>query len=81
MRVVITLAASVLMVGIATASAEPQLPPEVTPALRAACEADVRRLCITDGSTVQTVRQCVMAKFFELGPRCRKQIALAGLSP
>jgi hypothetical protein len=50
-----------------------QLPPEVTPALRAACEADVRRLCI--------VKACVTRKFLQLGRRCQMQITIAGLRP
>lgn len=58
-----------------------KLPPEVTPALRAACEADVRRLCIRDEPTVAGVRQCVFANFMRLGSRCRMQITLAGLAP
>lgn len=63
------------------AEEEIQLPPEVTPALRAACEADVRRLCIRPGATIDTVKACVMSKFLELGDRCRRQITLAGLAP
>lgn len=57
------------------------LPPEVTPSLRAACEADVRRLCIKEGSTVDTVRDCVVSKFMKLGKRCQFEIAQAGLAP
>lgn len=58
-----------------------KLPPEVTPAMRAACESDVRRLCINDDSTVETVKQCVLANFRKLGTRCQAQIVLAGLAP
>ena len=57
------------------------LPPEITPALRAACETDVRRLCITDTSTLATVKSCVISKFLHLGQRCRTEIASAGLKP
>lgn len=57
------------------------LPPEVTPALRAACETDVRRLCIGENPTVSKVRTCVRAKFLQLGSRCKMQITLAGLKP
>ena len=57
------------------------LPPEVTAALRAACEADVRRLCIRDDPTVARVKQCVMDNFTRLGSRCQMQIVLAGLAP
>jgi hypothetical protein len=64
------------------ASAEDyQLPPEVTPALRAACESDVRRLCIGESPTVAKVKRCVAMKFMQLGKRCQVQIALAGLKP
>lgn len=57
------------------------LPPEVTPALRAACEIDVRRLCIGENPTVAKVRRCVEQRFSELSMRCRMQIAVAGLTP
>ena len=67
--------------GVALASEEIKLPPEVTPALRAACEADVRRLCIVESSTVESVKSCVISKFLRLGQRCRQEIASAGLSP
>ena len=63
------------------AAAEFKLPPEVTPALRSACERDVRRLCIGTNPTVAKVKICVAAKFFQLGKRCQVQIALAGLKP
>ncbi len=55
------------------------LPPEVTPALRAACEADVRRLCISDNPTVESVRRCVEQKYAQLGSRCKVQLVAAGL--
>lgn len=58
-----------------------QLPPEVTPALRRACEADVRRLCIGVSPTIAKVKVCVSSRFSELGKRCQIQIALAGLRP
>ena len=57
------------------------LPPEVTPALRAACEADVRRLCIHSESTVRTVRRCVLSQFKQLGEACQREIRAAGLAP
>lgn len=57
------------------------LPPEVTPALRAACEQDVRRLCINEGATVSSVRSCVVRRYSELSARCKVQIAVAGLTP
>jgi len=58
-----------------------KLPPEVTPAMRAACEADVRRLCISSNSTVDQVKNCVLSKFMRLGKRCQLEIASAGLAP
>ena len=63
------------------AAGEYQLPPEVTPAMRSACESDVRRLCIGTNPTVAKVKICVAAKFLQLGKRCQVQIALAGLKP
>lgn len=58
-----------------------QLPPEVTPQIRAACEADVRRLCIGANPTVEKVKSCVAAKFSQLGNRCQLHLAMAGLKP
>jgi hypothetical protein len=63
------------------AADEPKLPPQVTPALRAACEGDVRRLCIREGATVDSVKDCVLSKFMKLGKRCQLEIASAGLAP
>jgi len=60
---------------------ELKLPPEVTPALRAACESDVRRLgCIGPSPTYAKVKSCVIAKYMKLGQRCKVQLALAGYS-
>lgn len=56
-----------------------KMPPEVTPALRAACESDVRRLCVGTNPTVSKVRNCVVARFFQLGKRCQNEIKQAGL--
>ncbi|MCB1520866.1 MAG: hypothetical protein KDJ37_09865 [Hyphomicrobiaceae bacterium] len=56
-----------------------KLPPEVTPQLRAACESDVRRLCVGQNPTVSKVKSCVISKFMKLGMRCKKEIASAGL--
>lgn len=63
-----------------SAKAEPEykLPPEVTPQLRAACESDVRRLCIGTNPTVAKVKVCVASKFMQLGKRCQLQLAIAG---
>jgi hypothetical protein len=59
-------------------AAEVKLPKEVTPALRAACETDVRRLCIGAQPTIAKVKSCVMEKFLQLGKRCQTELALAG---
>lgn len=58
---------------------EYQLPPEVTPQMRAACEADVRRLCIGNEPTVAKVKRCVLAKFFMLGRKCQVELASLGI--
>lgn len=60
---------------------ELKLPPEVTPALRAACEADVRRIgCIGSSPTYAKVKSCVIAKYMQLGNRCKMQLAASGYS-
>lgn len=76
-----TIMAAGVLLGAAThaAAEEFQLPPEVTPALRAACESDVRRLCIGQNPSVSKVKSCVKSKFMQLGRRCQVQITLAGL--
>lgn len=58
-----------------------KLPPEVTPALRAACEHDVRRLCIAESASVVAVKSCVVRRYIELSARCKLQIAAAGMTP
>ncbi len=67
-------------VGSMARAEEFQLPKEVTPAMRAACETDVRRLCIGQNPTVAKVKACVYAKFFKLGRRCQVELASAGFS-
>ena len=69
-----------LIVSTSAKSAEFNLPKEVTPALRAACESGVRRLCIGADPTVAKVKRCVFVKFMSLGRRCRVELAAAGLS-
>jgi hypothetical protein len=60
---------------------EPKLPPEVTPALRAACESDVRRIgCVDSTPTYSEVKSCVVARYSKLGQRCKIQLAAAGYS-
>lgn len=65
----------------ALAAEQFKLPKEVTPKLRAACESDVRRLCIGANPTVDKVKSCVMSKYFQLGKRCQIELASAGFSP
>ena len=69
--------ASVFISSMATAE-ELQLPPEVTPSLRAACETVVRRLCIGPQPTVAKVKRCVMMKYFQLGKKCQVELASLG---
>lgn len=56
-----------------------ELPPQITPAIREACEADVRRFCIRSDSTPLSVKLCVLRKVERLNNDCRKQLAVAGL--
>ena len=65
----------------AYAAEDYQLPPEVTPKMRAACESDVRRLCIGANPTVSKVKACVASKFMQLGRKCQIELASAGFSP
>jgi len=67
------------MVAGAAGAQEFKLPPEVTPQLRAACESDVRRLCIGKDPTVAKVKRCVFAKYFQLGRKCQVELASLGL--
>ena len=55
-----------------------ELPKDVTPEIRVACEKDVRRLCIRSNSTVETVKACVKRKFRKLNPTCRVRLVRAG---
>jgi hypothetical protein len=52
----------------------------VTPQLRAACETDVRRLCVGESPTISTVKRCVALKFLQLGRKCQVELASAGFS-
>lgn len=72
-------AALAVMVATPAMAEEFKLPPEVTPQLRAACEGDVRRLCVGEKPTVSKVKRCVISKFFQLGQRCQSEIKSAGL--
>jgi hypothetical protein len=56
-----------------------QLPPEITPAVRAACEQNVRQICVTPTSTQDSIVSCVRRNFISLNKRCRSELASAGL--
>jgi hypothetical protein len=56
-----------------------KLPPQITPAIRAACEADVRALCISLTATEASVVRCVKKKFDRLDPSCQSKLMAAGL--
>jgi hypothetical protein len=73
------LACAGVVAATAAGAEEFKLPPEVTPALRAACETDVRRLCIGQNPTVAKVKRCVMVKYFQLGRKCQVELASLGL--
>lgn len=68
-----------LLGSVPAAATDLKLPSQVTPALRAACETDVRRLCIGPNPTVEGVKSCVMARFAQLNRRCQLAITTAGL--
>lgn len=70
-----------LMISSGVSAEELKLPPEVTPQLRAACESDVRRLCVGPSPTVAKVKRCVAVKFLLLGRKCQVELASAGFSP
>ncbi len=72
------LACAGVVVVTAAGAEEFKLPPEVTPQLRAACETDVRRLCIGQNPTVAKVKRCVLVKYFQLGKKCQVELASLG---
>ena len=55
------------------------LPKEVTPEIRAACEKDVRRLCLRRRSTLASIKACVKKKFGQLNRTCQVKLVRAGL--
>jgi hypothetical protein len=63
------------------ANEEFKIPREVTPAIRAACESDVRRLCIGLNPSIAKVKSCVAAKFSQLAQKCQVELASAGFAP
>ena len=70
---------AVLLSSVAQPAAAFKLPKQVTPQLRAACETDVRRLCVRRRSTVSSVKTCVRRKFMRLNFNCKMRIIQAGL--
>ncbi|HEX2841521.1 hypothetical protein [Hyphomicrobium sp.] len=72
------LACAGVIAGTAALAEDFKLPPEVTPQLRAACETDVRRLCIGKDPTVAKVKRCVLVKYFQLGKKCQVELASLG---
>jgi hypothetical protein len=72
------LACAGLAAATAAVAEEFKMPPEVTPQLRAACESDVRRLCIGENPTVAKVKRCVLVKYFQLGKKCQVELASLG---
>lgn len=82
-KVAALVAKALLGAALLSSAAQPaaafKLPKQVTPALRAACETDVRRLCVRRGSTVSSVKTCVRRKFTRLNFNCKLRIIQAGL--
>ena len=79
-RAIAVLLAATAVPALAQAQENIKLPPGITPELRAACEADVRRLCIDESPTIAKVKACVAQKFLQLGRRCQVELASAGFS-
>ena len=72
----------ILMMAVAatpTKASDIKLPKEITPQIRVACEADVRRLCIRPNSSQFSVKICVLANLGRLNATCRKRLVSAGL--
>ena len=80
-RTALSVAFAAFVTAFGAGAEEYQLPSEVTPQLKAACETDVRRLCVGQNPTEDKVKSCVAAKFAQLGHRCQMQLALAGFKP
>jgi hypothetical protein len=56
-----------------------KIPAEITPAIRAACESEVRALCFGLRPTEAGVVSCVRKKFNQLGSACQGKLTAAGL--
>ncbi len=68
---------------ISPAKADYQLPPEVTPALRNACEGDFRKLCTVTGKLPIKVEvwNCIQSTWHRITKRCQAELKVAGLAP
>ena len=64
---------------VAIADEKFKLPPEITPAIRAACEDNVRALCVTSASSQSSIVSCVRRNFTSLNRNCRNELTSAGL--
>ncbi len=78
MKKAVLLAISAAVVSTPVGAESFKLPKEVTPQVRAACEKDVRRLCIGKKPTVAGVKSCVRRNFMRLGTRCQITLAASG---
>ncbi len=81
MRWIVAATVVALSAQIGLAADEAKFPAGITPAVKSACENDVRRLCVDESPTYSKVKACVIAKFGQFGARCKMQVALAGLKP
>jgi hypothetical protein len=72
-------AATAMISSAAIADEKFKLPPEITPAIRAACETNVRALCVTPTSTQSSIVSCVRRNFINLDKNCRNELVSAGL--
>ena len=72
------IAGAAVLIALAASANALDLPKEVTPAIRSACEKDVRRLCIRPDSTIASVMACVKSKFAKLNASCKIRLVRAG---
>ena len=57
-----------------------EVPKNIPPQIRSACEQDVRRLCVTPQATIKSVKACVREKFYQLNGLCKLRLVQAGFS-
>jgi hypothetical protein len=77
--IALCLTASALGLSSVRAAETMELPPEITPAIREACEQNVRSLCSTANPTVDGVASCVRRNYLRLNKRCQNELKSAGL--